>query len=130
MDVDLPALEPGASKFSIQPVSSREEISNALSAKATEAIKKSKAPTSQFKVPLARSKTPLGRLARAASAKGDSQLRKSYASPRVSSGASFTPTPVSAGRMMTPSSSRVSKKEGGATPIQKMGDITDGLLDI
>lgn len=131
MDVDLPAHEPGPA-FTMQPTSKSELLSNALSAKATLAIKnRSSGGTHVFKVPLARSKTPLGRFARAAAGQGDSQLRLSYMSPKVSSGSRWTPTPTRTGsaRLGNGVGKRGEKVE--VTPkVNKNRDITDGLLDI
>lgn len=120
MEMDLPAYEPGPS-FTMPPTSDREILSNHLSMKATHALKqRARGGTSQFKVPLARQRTPLGRLARAIGS--DSQLRASY-SPKRSGG--LTPTPVPK-RSTTPVL-RARSRSVSSTP---KGDITDGLLDI
>jgi Nuclear protein Es2 len=120
MDVDLPAYEPGPS-FSMPETSERELLSNSLSQKATEAIKKrARGNTPQFKVPLSRTKTPLSRLTKSSGL--ESQLRASY-SPKTTPSSRFTPTPVQQ-RARTP---KVRSQLSTGTAKK---DITDGLLDL
>jgi protein DGCR14 len=116
----------GGPQFSMAPTPKRELTAQALSAKASAAIRKRQGAVARFKTPLARGLSPAAQLLKSTLHKSSSlgqALRSSYSTPKVSSSPRFTP-------LRQPTATPQHQSNRPMSTQSKKGDITDGLLDL